>query len=78
VLLTGPGAEQLYRELPPEFTGQGGFRLDTGPRGGYARSLLELGQQQIAQNPKIMDNNSSCFSGPLYIRKSDAELNLKL
>jgi tRNA threonylcarbamoyladenosine biosynthesis protein TsaB len=79
-LLSGPGADQLYRRISPEFTGT------TPPKavsisqsnGGYARPLLALYKARIAQNPEISNNrDENCFSGPDYIRKSDAELNAK-
>ncbi|MDR1319391.1 MAG: tRNA (adenosine(37)-N6)-threonylcarbamoyltransferase complex dimerization subunit type 1 TsaB [Treponema sp.] len=68
VLLTGPGAETLYRELPgpsPFITVNPEFRR------GNALFLLE-----IAKNVDIL-NNSYVNAGPEYIRKSDAELNLR-
>ncbi|MDR0584886.1 MAG: tRNA (adenosine(37)-N6)-threonylcarbamoyltransferase complex dimerization subunit type 1 TsaB [Treponema sp.] len=79
VLLTGPGAEtfrlRLERDCP-----QG---LPQGARtsavcGGYARALLDLAPQDIVKNREMFDNDSGAiFSGPEYIRKSDAELQLR-
>ncbi|GHV95318.1 hypothetical protein AGMMS50293_16380 [Spirochaetia bacterium] len=67
VLLTGPDAEKLYPLLP-----EGLASLAGGALKGYARTLLD-----IAKKCKIFDNcDTDWFSGPEYIRKSDAELNL--
>jgi tRNA threonylcarbamoyladenosine biosynthesis protein TsaB len=72
VLLTGPDAGLFLRELdkisPPPPADL--FRLDPDFRRGCARDLLE-----IAKNINIFDNNrEAIFSGPEYLRESDAEL----
>ena len=66
VLLTGPAAEMLKTPL---INNVQNLELDLHGRCGRAKNLLE-----IAKNHKI-DYNSNNDSGPLYIRKSDAELN---
>jgi tRNA threonylcarbamoyladenosine biosynthesis protein TsaB len=77
VLLTGPDAGLFYAGLgkilspedappPPERV----FRLDPKRRRGWAGDLLE-----IVKNIDILNNKmDDLFSGPEYIRKSDAEL----
>jgi tRNA threonylcarbamoyladenosine biosynthesis protein TsaB len=68
VLLTGPGGKQLLAELkafvPPE-------RLTEDPEGrrGRARELLEIIKQR-----NMTGSESELHSGPMYLRKSDAEL----
>jgi tRNA threonylcarbamoyladenosine biosynthesis protein TsaB len=86
VLLAGPGAEQLCsrlaeplrepltepysRDLPA-----GMFRTVPGPCGGYGRALLAVSRRDIEKKAGIFNNSDmDCFSGPEYIRKSDAEL----
>jgi tRNA threonylcarbamoyladenosine biosynthesis protein TsaB len=66
-LLTGPGAPDLASllgDLPPE-------RILTDPncRKGRARELLV-----IAKKLNILDNKEAPPAGPMYLRKSDAEL----
>jgi tRNA threonylcarbamoyladenosine biosynthesis protein TsaB len=69
-LLTGPGAAALYHALPAELIDSGLVRLDVAYSGGSAAALLT-----IAKKSKILNNNPvDWFSGPEYIRKSDAEL----
>jgi tRNA threonylcarbamoyladenosine biosynthesis protein TsaB len=70
IILTGPGAALLYGAMPQELK----RRLDTGfENRGYAKELIS-----IAKNRDIFHNdNTAClYSGPEYIRKTDAELNL--
>jgi tRNA threonylcarbamoyladenosine biosynthesis protein TsaB len=75
VLLTGPDAAQLYRRFLEESLPMG--RLACGPSAGHARALLDTALERIAKNPEMFNNNNdACFSGPVYIRKSDAELNV--
>jgi tRNA threonylcarbamoyladenosine biosynthesis protein TsaB len=83
VLLTGPDAAPARRELDklplpirpegPSPAPQGDlFRLDPEFRRGWARNLLV-----IAKNVDIFNNSNSeveIYSGPEYLRKSDAEL----
>jgi tRNA threonylcarbamoyladenosine biosynthesis protein TsaB len=80
VLLTGPGAELFYAGLNkqsfPEddapFLPEGLFCLDPARRKGWAKEMLE-----IVKNVDIFNNvPDDIFSGPDYIRKSDAELHL--
>jgi tRNA threonylcarbamoyladenosine biosynthesis protein TsaB len=73
-LLTGPGAPLLLSSLS-------GLRLPQTPvldpnfRRGWAGELIA-----IAKKSKLKDNGyceeEDIFSGPLYLRKSDAELNI--
>jgi tRNA threonylcarbamoyladenosine biosynthesis protein TsaB len=69
VLLTGPEADTILMELggavPPE-----GFFVDPAHKRGQGRELLA-----IAKNINIINNNDMLM-GPLYLRQSDAELNL--
>jgi len=77
ILLTGPGARLLHEKLsthnPPLPTPQRGIAAHLLPtRWGDAQTLLE-----IAKENNIFENNETdYFSGPEYIRKSDAELKL--
>ena len=68
VLLTGCGAELLYSRLKGLLTSEFTF-IDPEPRRGRARELLE-----ITKNVR-MDKYDN--SGPVYLRKSDAELKYK-
>ena len=68
VLLTGPGAELLFAGLAAYFK-PGQIRVDPGFRRGKAQELLEIVKGCIVK--KGDDINS----GPVYLRKSDAELN---
>ena len=65
LILTGCGAELLYSPLaayiPSDF-----IKLDPGSKKGGARELLEIAKSTILDN--------SIYSGPMYLRKSDAEL----
>jgi tRNA threonylcarbamoyladenosine biosynthesis protein TsaB len=82
VLLAGPGAEQLYPRLEERLTEPysrdppaGMLRRVPGPSGGYGRALLEISRRDIEKKAGIFNNSdTACFSGPEYIRKSDAEL----
>jgi tRNA threonylcarbamoyladenosine biosynthesis protein TsaB len=64
ILLTGPGAPLLA----PLLAGKELF-TDPGCTRGKAKELLE-----IAKKNDIFNNKRGVFSGPLYLRKSDAEL----
>jgi tRNA threonylcarbamoyladenosine biosynthesis protein TsaB len=69
VLLTGPDADMIKPELgEPAFPG--GFSVDPFHKNGKGRELLD-----IVKNMVILNNNE-VLSGPLYLRKSDAELHL--
>jgi tRNA threonylcarbamoyladenosine biosynthesis protein TsaB len=73
VLVTGPDADRLIEALGGENAGNLTLGMGPMPAGGGARALLD-----IAKKNKIFDNgNSDWFSGPVYIRKSDAELSAK-
>ncbi|MCL2243857.1 MAG: tRNA (adenosine(37)-N6)-threonylcarbamoyltransferase complex dimerization subunit type 1 TsaB [Treponema sp.] len=69
--ITGPGAQLLYDALPQEL--KTSIISDSEIRG-YAKELI-----LIAKNNKLFDNDNSVylFSGPEYLRKTDAELSLK-
>ena len=68
IVITGSGAELLFPRLTA-FIPQEQIRLDPGFRKGRARELLEMAKSIILEKSNDID------SGPLYIRKSDAELN---
>jgi tRNA threonylcarbamoyladenosine biosynthesis protein TsaB len=67
-LLTGPGAPLLLSELAPRFK-DGTLRLDPAHGGGKARELLD-----ISAKYSILKTYEAVSAGPLYLRKSDAEL----
>jgi len=66
VALTGSGAELLIPFLKPVFPS---VKLDSRARKGRARELIDFAKCGILKNSNYMD------AGPVYIRKSDAELN---
>ena len=66
VLLTGPGAELLYPRLAAHISGEH-IRVDPDCRKGRARELLEIARSRVSEEKSDID------SGPVYIRKSDAE-----
>jgi hypothetical protein len=68
ILLTGPGAPAVYRNLLDSFPGE---MICSSGRRGYAGDMLEIA---IIDGILINDNGNEFFSGPEYIRKSDAEL----
>ena len=68
VMLTGTGSEALLKNMAA-YCNTENFRIDPGFRRGKARELYE-----IAKNGKLSLINS-LNSGPVYLRKSDAELN---
>ncbi len=72
-LLTGPGAEQLYSALAPLSGASAvpGLRLAHDARRPPAVALVELGRDRIARGE--FDSPSS---GPIYIRKSEAEIGI--
>ena len=69
ILLTGGGAELLRSRFVSCLSS--GIRVDPVFRRGYAKELLE-----IAKNDKLKGVND-IKEGPVYLRKSDAELNFK-
>jgi tRNA threonylcarbamoyladenosine biosynthesis protein TsaB len=70
IILTGPGAASLFNALPPER--QKNITLDE-KKYVYARELIA-----IAKTNNLFDkyDNSPLYSGPEYIRKTDAEQGL--
>jgi tRNA threonylcarbamoyladenosine biosynthesis protein TsaB len=70
IILTGTGAASLYDSFSAET--KKSVELDIQKRG-YSGEIIA-----IAKMRKIMDNDNTAFlySGPEYIRKTDAELNL--
>ena len=68
IVLTGTGAELLYTQLA-EIIPQDHIKIDPDFRKGRAKELLVLAKSIILEGSDNID------SGPLYIRKSDAELN---
>jgi tRNA threonylcarbamoyladenosine biosynthesis protein TsaB len=70
LLLTGPDAGMFYRGIAQNRFPEDLIRLDPECRKGRAKELLE-----VVKTSNIFDNGASdLFSGPEYIRKSDAEL----
>ncbi len=69
-LLTGPGAEQLYTRLAGASTVPG-FQLAHDARRPPAMALAELGRDRVARGEL-----DSPDSGPIYIRKSEAEIGI--
>jgi len=71
VELAGPGAALLFDSLPLDL--RKNINLKDGTSKGYAREIII-----IAKSLNIPDNENTAhlFSGPEYIRKTDAELNL--
>ncbi|MDR0464855.1 MAG: tRNA (adenosine(37)-N6)-threonylcarbamoyltransferase complex dimerization subunit type 1 TsaB [Treponema sp.] len=72
MVLSGPGCEQLYKTLPDELKEN---ILLRNINSGYAREIIA-----VAKNRKILDNGTKDFlySGPEYIRKTDAEISQDL
>ena len=66
VILTGSGAELLYPHLVSSFPG---IKIDPQARNGRAKELLIIAKNSIFDYQSVFD------SAPVYIRKSDAELN---
>ena len=71
ILLTGGGAGLLFPSFVSLFP-EGKIKLDPGYRRGSAKELLEM-----VKNAKLEGLNDINM-GPVYLRKSDAELNLKV
>ena len=69
ILLTGPGSTQLLTYWDNERTGVDRVQ---GPLYGTGRALADLGSRMYHK-----DGPDSIEQGPLYIRKSDAEINRK-
>ena len=69
IILTGSGASSFFESIP---NGQRENYILNREKGGYARELIFIAQErEIFKN----DNSGFLFSGPQYLRKSDAELN---
>ena len=70
IIMTGPGSALLYDSI--QFDLRKNIKLEN-KTGGYAKEIIF-----IAKKLNMPDNGStvSLFSGPEYIRKTDAELNL--
>jgi tRNA threonylcarbamoyladenosine biosynthesis protein TsaB len=66
VMLTGPAARLALEKFPEP----AGFFVDPGAQRGKARELLDT----IKKNG-MLATGEEFYSGPLYLRKSDAELN---
>jgi tRNA threonylcarbamoyladenosine biosynthesis protein TsaB len=69
VLLTGPDADMLKMELSDSVSFED-FFVDPAHKKGKGRELLELAEKSSILNPKEV------LMGPLYLRRSEAELNL--
>lgn len=74
ILLTGPDAPMLQSALQDilEHPWQDRILLDPGCRKGRARELLDLAALEFAKKDGMV--HDEVLSGPLYVRKSDAEL----
>jgi len=70
IMLAGPGAISLYSALPPQT--KNNIIIDDKIRG-YAKELILIAKDKNLFNN---DNSAYLYSGPEYIRKTDAELNL--
>jgi len=70
ITLTGSGSHSLFASLPQKIKDKITPAFENH---GYARELI-----YIAKKEKLLENNSETllYSGPEYIRKTDAELNL--
>jgi len=71
ILLTGPGAALLYEKVYTP-----GIKLDLNPgkglRWGNAQTLLQIARE----TGRLKQGKSDFSSGPVYIRKSDAECSI--
>jgi len=67
ILLTGPGAPLLYEKV---YTPDIDIKADTKLRWGNAQTLLQIARETNC----ITQCNTDPSCGPVYIRKSDAEL----
>jgi tRNA threonylcarbamoyladenosine biosynthesis protein TsaB len=68
--ITGPAADDVYNDLPEELKS---FCIFSRNNKGYAAELIN-----IAKNKDLFytDNTAYLYSGPEYIRKTDAEISL--
>ncbi|MDR2247307.1 MAG: tRNA (adenosine(37)-N6)-threonylcarbamoyltransferase complex dimerization subunit type 1 TsaB [Treponema sp.] len=69
LLLTGPDAAMLFPELSRLMGGGRKIRVDPGGKYDGIRELLEISREY-----RIRNATDQASSGPLYLRKSDAEL----
>ncbi|MDR0378082.1 MAG: tRNA (adenosine(37)-N6)-threonylcarbamoyltransferase complex dimerization subunit type 1 TsaB [Spirochaetaceae bacterium] len=69
LLLTGPDAPRLFPELTRLMEGSRKISVDAAGKYGGIRELLTISQEYYMRN--MIDSPAS---GPLYVRKSDAEL----
>jgi tRNA threonylcarbamoyladenosine biosynthesis protein TsaB len=67
-MLTGPAAQLALDKLKPRAPNS--FFVDSGGKRGKARELVD-----IVKKSGILSGSEELFAGPLYVRKSDAELN---
>ncbi len=71
IIFTGPDCD-MFRGFLPAGDGNGRFRFDHDCRRGNGRTLISLGKKLFEKRgPDSMD------TGPLYMRKSEAELSLE-
>ena len=69
ITIIGPGSALLYESLPQDLKDKAIIKHC---QKGYAKELFFL-----AKKRNILDNENTClYSGPEYIRKTDAEINL--
>ena len=70
ITITGPAADAVFNALPDELKMS---CLCSRRNTGYAKELI-----YIAKNKELFNNDNTAylFSGPEYIRKTDAEINL--
>jgi tRNA threonylcarbamoyladenosine biosynthesis protein TsaB len=73
VLLSGPGAE-LLRDTIHGRTGRGRIFIDPSGKRGKARELLDIITKRGIMGSEAAPGNRWIHEGPLYLRKSDAEL----
>jgi len=71
ITLTGSGAAPLYASLTQEAVK---YIIYDNENRGYAKELIAIVKKQNLLNN---DNSAILYSGPEYIRKTDAELNLR-
>jgi len=71
IILTGSGATSLFSSLSQEAVNHLIYNNESRV---YARELIIIAKKQ---NLPDNDNSTTLYSGPEYIRKTDAELNLR-
>jgi len=70
IAITGPAADVLCNALPPELKQSYEYSWKNT---GYAKELIYIAKDK---NLFYADNTAFLYSGPEYIRKTDAEINL--